>query len=183
MSNFPKISLVCAWLLVSVISRPGTGNVGRDIRLWISIPQYSEAMFHNVWPRTLRADDQDAHFSVVVENISSRPLEFFTDGNSVGDQTLTFDFKAPDGSKRHVGKEIRDYAKNFPEVVRLMPGEVWVREVSYNRQEWAGFERARARQRQQVQIVATLSQKAGGWKRDPDVWAGQASSPPVSLQY
>jgi len=183
MPKNPKLSLICAWMLVLTVSSPRAGGGSRDIKLWVSIPQYSEAFDHNLWPRTLRSDDQNAHFSVVVENISSRPLELFTDGNSEGDQTLSFDIKPADGRESRVVKEIHAYSKNIPEVVRLQPGEVWVRDVFYNRREWAGFERAHGRRPQKTQIVATLSQKGEGWKRDPDVWSGRASSPPLTLQY
>jgi len=183
MLNPVSAHFFAALSLLGASSGPDATAVLSDVEISIAIPQYGEAFSHAVYPRKLRWEIPDALFDVVIRNTSNRPLDFFTDGNSWGDYTLSFNITASDGSKWMASKTPHGYSRNFPGFVRLMPGEVWVRGVAYKEPLWTGFARAHEKQGQAVRIQAVLSQSDQMKKADPDIWSGQVLSPALSVTF
>ena len=49
--------------------------------------------------------------------------------------------------------------ENYPATVRLLPDEVWVRDVSYAMPSWIGFKDSRASRGQFISLKATTTRK------------------------
>ncbi len=151
-----------------------------DVEICIAIPESGEAYSHTIFPRTLQAGVKEAFFSVVVRNVSKRPLEFFTEGNSWCAGSLSFELVSGDGTRWDARTQVMGYSRNFPAFVRVMPGDVWVREVYYAQKFWQGFEAERFTQDTTVTLTAKLAQSSN-IKGEPDLWNGAVKSKPISV--
>jgi len=154
-----------------------------DVEISIAVPRYGTAGYGRYTDREVNVRQPADHFSLVIRNRSNRPLEFFTDGNSWGDQDLTFALADPDGRKWVVRHSLTAYTRNAPGVVLIEPGESWVREVFFRGAAWDGFDRVCSNPGRVFTIQAILDQRVGAWKGDPSVWVGLAKSPVIRVRF
>src|ERR1700722_926379 len=75
--------------------------------------------------------DGEAHFHVLIENISSKPIYLYREGNSTGCRTLSLEIIKANGKKVRLCNEQDEWTANMIIVQRLNPGESQVREVYY----------------------------------------------------
>src|SRR5579871_3928564 len=68
------------------------------LRISLAIPQLCNGQDGKpVLPRFLPVRYGTEQFPVVIENVSDKPIQVWAEGNSIGDETLTFEVKGPDG--------------------------------------------------------------------------------------
>jgi hypothetical protein len=73
----------------------------------------------------------EAHFHVLIENVSSKPVYVFNEDNSQGCGTLSLEVTEADGKKTILQREVVSWTSNVITTQRLAPGESQVREVYY----------------------------------------------------
>jgi hypothetical protein len=122
---------------------------------------------------------------VVIENVSDKPVQVWAEGNSMGDETLTFEVTGPDGKTIVVRPIGKDYAKNILRTERLLPGEKCVRDVSYNSTppQWEGFPSPAVGRPYKATLRAILTQAPVANNKNSELWAGKAVSPPQDVVF
>ena len=93
-----------------------------EVKITIGFISYGDAIDGKVHKEGLWSKDETRRMPVLIENDSGHPLDFFTDGNMWGDQTLTFDVTTADGELHKVSNSQTFYTANFPGIARLQPG-------------------------------------------------------------
>jgi hypothetical protein len=73
----------------------------------------------------------EAHFHVLIQNVSSKPVYVFNEDNAQGCGTLSLEVTGADGKKTILQREIVSWTENDITAQRLAPGESQVREVYY----------------------------------------------------
>jgi hypothetical protein len=142
----------------------------------------SELPSNAIHEAQLSPRDEQAHFQVLVENDSRQPLDFYDDGSSWGDPTLTLLATTPDGIARKLRKEVAAYTKNAPGLIHVLPGQVWVREVLFDWPAWSklsGLLHTAGSIKLQAVVTQAFDPTA---KHDKDFWVGRAESKPVEIR-
>jgi hypothetical protein len=179
--------------LVSSVALGGIGlstaHAKKDvpaIRVSLTIPQLCDgADGKPALPRFLPLRYATERFPVVIENISDKPVQIFAEGNSMGDEILSFEITGPDGKTtvmRPIGKE---YFKNIFRTERLLPGEKAVRDVNYNANppQWEGFPSPATGKPYKATMRAILTQAAIPNNKNTELWAGKVASPALEIKF
>jgi hypothetical protein len=107
------------------------GAAPAALKVTIAIPEMGLAAGDFREPRTINDQQADAHFDVLIENVSSQAVYLWDEGNSMGYDNLSFEITEADGTKLELVRQEIAWAKNVFEADRLEPGESQVREVHY----------------------------------------------------
>ena len=168
------------------LSKAHTKKDGPAIRVSLAIPQLCDGGDGKpAMPRFLPLRHSAEQFPVVIENVSDKPVQVWAEGNSMGDEILTFEIAGPDGKTwtvRPIGKE---YGKNIFRTERLLPGEKAVRDVRYNANppQWEGFPSPASGRPYKATIRAILTQAPIPNNKNPELWAGKAVSQPQEITF
>ena len=73
----------------------------------------------------------EAHFHVIITNLSDKPVRLWRDWCSWGEQTLSFEVTDENGNAIVVKRSARSYRKNYPDLDLIPPGDHKVCEVSF----------------------------------------------------
>lgn len=157
---------------------------GSEIKVSLAIPQICDYR-GQPRPRSLAVQGPTDRFEVVIENVSSRPLQVWAEGNSAGDETLSFQVSDASGHVTVVQPVSREYTKNLMQTVRLMPGETCIRSVYYNTNppSWIDFPRPATGQPIKTTMRAILNQPGPPSKQNPELWNGRTTSAPLEVSW
>jgi hypothetical protein len=173
-------ALACLALVLS-IPTPGSRRQEPELKVQIGLLQYGDAHMNKCWQDGLWRS-RDGKLPVVVTNVSDRTLDLFTDGNSWGDRTLTIILTVPGRKPIKITNSTSAYYGNSPGIVRLRPGQVWVRAIAYGKGPWNDLQKALATAGPSVQVQAVLEQTEDlAFKQDPNIWIGKAESETVTV--
>jgi len=118
----------------------------------------------------------DAHFHVVIANVSNKPQRIWQEWCSWGYFGLRFEFTDEKGKKWFAEKKPRDWIKNYPDWWTLAPYESLVLNVYFGDSEiWQGFPFPE-RMSQIVTMRAILEFKADDDSRKLNIWTGRVAS-------
>jgi len=131
---------------------------------------------------TLRNAGYGFRFFVVVENVSAVDTYVWAEGNSDGNDTLSFEVIGPDGAKRVIRRTTIDFSKNVPRAARLAPNGFQVWAVNYDpppdrMAEWDAFPFGAKNTRHEVTLRAVFEQPKKEWGEKLAIWAGRVVSP------
>lgn len=101
------------------------------LKITLAIPSLYSFDGNLTFPRTLINQQPDAHFDVVIENVSNRPVFLWDESNSIGYRTLSLNITETDGRTVQVRPVRYVFKKNSVHLDRLAPGEAVVREIYY----------------------------------------------------
>jgi hypothetical protein len=110
---------------------------GAQLKVTIQIPQRCSMVYRQLWPQELSDAPKDviteteAHFDVLIENISQKPVYIFSEDNSEGCRLLSLEVTMPDGTTKILCNEQDNWLSNNINTQRLLPGECQIREVYY----------------------------------------------------
>jgi hypothetical protein len=168
-----------------------TSAAPATLKVSIVIPEiYNPGRVHTPLPRTLINQQADAHFHVVIENVSGQPINLEGEANP-----LSFELTEADGSVLKIAQGGLDGSrKGF--AFRLAPGELQVCEVYYTTQEqyfavtrhapFAGrtwspeFPFARNKDKT-VTLSAVYEQRTSGLSTKEKLWTGRVVSAPCNV--
>lgn len=123
----------------------------------------------------------DAHFHVVVRNVSDRPVTLWTAKYSWGWENLSFEVKDAAGAVRTVKKAPREWRKNFPDACTLQPKDEMVLAVDFTSADWAGAPKptgtAAGGKFESLTMRAVYEVKPDDESRQSGVWTGRVESP------
>jgi hypothetical protein len=179
----PKILLCLALVLSGVLC--GCCNLARcagqssAIKVAIDIPE--------IWtadklarPRTLGNRTPDAHFFVIIENTSSKPLLITRGNGRIID--LYFIITGADGKTTVVRQMHPAYSAYVNDEVRLAPGQPNVAEICYVRAgDGYAFPFPAGGQSRKVTIRAVLELKPFEGAAKAAIWTGKVVSEPYEV--
>jgi hypothetical protein len=172
------LALVLSGGLFGCCNIPHQASEPSTLKVMIDIPDYSWNG-KPAFPRSLLNRYKDAHFFVVLENMSSQILFLRGMNDQIGD--LSFEITDEDGKKIVVHRSEMDDEKNVSREWRLMPGQATVQEIYYDR-DWEKFPFPdNDGQRRKVTIRAVFEQKIFKDAMPPATWAGRIVSEPYEV--
>ena len=179
----PKLIFFLSLVLNGLLPKAGQcAEESSAIKVKIDIPE----LWMNgklVFQRTLQNRYQDAHFFVVIENVSSNLILF---GDEDLDYNLSFEITDEDGEKTMIHHVAELDSGKLPCELRLAPGQVTVREIRYNlvkygqQAEWEKFPFPNnphvTDQTRKVTIRTVFEQKLPNNTPSPNFWTGKTLS-------
>ena len=127
--------------------------------------------------RMIRSGDADAHFHVVVTNVSERPQRLWRDDCSCGYAALSFEFTDDTGKTWTAEKKPRGWRANEPFYWILEPHENLVFDVQFtSASTWNGFPDVQPHMRKVVSMRAIFEIQPDDESRRQGVWTGHVQS-------
>ena len=118
------LAALCAPVLADDAASPA-------LKVSIAIPQIWWANNDRPVQRSLLNQQSDAHFQVVIENVSSTPVFLTNEGNSEGWGTLSFEVVLPNGKVMKIDRQMIDWSANVLTFDKLEPGDCMTREIYF----------------------------------------------------
>jgi len=115
---------------------------------------------------------------VIIQNISQKPQGHFDEWNSWGYGNLTLQWTDAQGMKGTVTKVARGWDRNAPTTTLLQPGQVLVREISFDSKLWQGWPTINDQTKLTVKVTyhATSEPRLPPAKGDEPGWTGSVTS-------
>lgn len=117
----------------------------------------------------------DRHFHVTLANRSEQPLRLWSDHCSEGEDNLGFQV-SEGGVVKTIRRNSQEWAKNFPIVVTLAPGDLYALEISFNPSEWNLPWPASEIGKRRVRMRAFYEIRATEVAKEKRVWTGKVAS-------
>lgn len=129
--------------------------------------------------RSIVPFDRHSHFHVILTNTSDAPQRIAADGNSWGDEALSFEITDESGKQTIARRPMREYMKNMLSWWVLEPHENLVLDVYFNDPErWHGFPHSpEYGDWRTVKMRAVFEVKPSTVPSKDKLWTGRAVSP------
>jgi hypothetical protein len=168
-------------ILVSLVSVTEHASAGESaIALSIAVPVLAPGK-----ERSIVAFDRHSHFAVIIINVSDKPQRVVAEGNSWGDQALSFEITDKSG-KKFLARRVETFrAKNMLHWWVLQPQESMVLDVYFeDSQKWQGFPQlTRYGDSEALTMTAAFEVKPNKVPPKDGLWTGRVVSKPETYLF
>ena len=127
------------------------------------------------------------HFHVVLTNISKRPVRLWREWCSWGYFNLSLESRDREGKTLSVSKRERDWDRNYPDWMELLPGDSTVFNVGLEPKVWMNspiaVPAAGKTHKAVIRLRAVYNVRDDEDARREGVWVGRVSSPEIDYQF
>jgi hypothetical protein len=171
---------VVGYLLLSLAKSSEVAEGQSPISVAIAIPASSA----DGGSRMVRTGQKDAHFHVVLTNVSNQPQRIWREDCSWGYSALSFEFTDELGKTFVAKKMPRAWMANAPFYWTLAPHEPLVLDVYFtNAAVWSGFPQPQPHKQETFSVKAIFEVKPDAESQQSGVWTGRLASQPENFKF